>query len=193
MRLNLILLAIAGALIGTVIYRMGIIQVNRRFCLDLVPNLLLALGLMFALYRWGGGVGGIKEGAFAGLTTTLRFLPLLVIVFWAVGEGSVLIELHKPWVRAALAGKHGIVGAFIAAAIMPSSMTGLPIVADLWEGGADKTVLITFVVVSSLIGMQIVLFRQPYLGWEITGIYLGAAFTLSVFFAVGAGIWRLKF
>lgn len=192
MKLNIVLLTVAAALIALVTYRMGLIQLNRRFCLDLLPNLALAVVLMVALYFWAGGMHGVKLGALAGVKVTLKFVPLLVVVFWAVGEASLLIEMHKEWVREALGGKYGLIGAFLAAMVMPSGMTGLPIVADLWDKGADKKVLITFIVVSSLIGMQIVLFRQPILGWEITGVYLAFGFILSVVFTLGVGLWRPK-
>lgn len=192
MKVNIILLAIAAALVAIVTYRMGVIQLNRRLLVDLLPNLVLAFILMGALYHWAGGSKGVAQGALAGVMVTLKFIPLLVIVFWAVGEAGVLIKIHEEWIREALAGKYGLIGAFVAAVVMPSSMTGLPIVADLWDKGADRMVLITFVIVSSLVGMQIVLFRQPILGWQITGVYLACAFALSLLFAFGVGLWRMR-
>lgn len=138
MKLNIVLLTVAAALIALVTYRMGLIQLNRRFCLDLLPNLALAVVLMVALYFWAGGMHGVKLGALAGVKVTLKFVPLLVVVFWAVGEASLLIEMHKEWVREALGGKYGLIGAFLAAMVMPSGMTGLPIVADLWDKGGGQ-------------------------------------------------------
>lgn len=190
-KLNVLLLAIAAILIGIVTYRMNIVQLNRKFVFDLLPNLVVGVVLLGLLYK-SGGTTAVTQGAWAGMKVTLNFIPLLLMVFWAVGEGSVLIGMHREAVHEAISGKYGVVGAFVAAVVMPSSMTGLPIVADLWNSGADKTVLVTFLMVSSLVGIQLVMFRQPMLGWHITGWYLAAALSTSFLFALGASIWRLR-
>jgi uncharacterized membrane protein YraQ (UPF0718 family) len=179
MKLNVILMCSGLSLLAASLYRMGVIQVNRKFWTDLLP-LILATAILAGFAHRLHGLALVNEGAVLSAKMIAAYTPMLIVMFLAMGEATAIINLYRPVLMTYLAGKEGVFGSLFSAYLMPGSMTSMPIVRDLWDSGANRIPLLTFLLASPLVGWQIMLFSLPILGWKVTAIRFGLATVISV-------------
>jgi len=183
--LDIFLLVGGAVMVGAGLYRTGMLQFRT---VDIVPNLLLALVLCPWCW-WVAGGAGLSRGAALGVKMTVAYAPMILMSFLIAGIAMVLITHYQSRVDAFLGGRFGLLGAAGAGIIMPT-MTGMPIAREMWEAGNNHTAVLVFLLSSALLGFQIVLFRQPMLGWPLTIEYLYAASGLSMFIVLIASLYR---
>ncbi len=187
--LDIVLFSTAIALLFIVGYRMNLIRLDQKFILNIAPTIFIAAALFYLNFR--GNPGTASAGIRAGGTTFLSLVPMLLVAFWAMGEGMVLIRTYQAEVMESLRGGRGIAGSVFSGFAIPSSIAGLPIVKELWDAGGSKEILLVFLISSSLLNWQLVLFRQPMLGWTITAVSFAASLAASAAVAVAVWGWIL--
>ena len=173
-------LALAGVVLLLIAaQRSGALRINRQFVINNIP-LVIALGAVILINVRVGGRDLVLKGLGAAGQMTISFFPMLVLMFLLMGEAMVLVGLYRGELTTFLSGRHGLVGSFFSAIIMPGSLTSLPIIKELWDQGASRGPLLVFLLTSPLIGWQMILLQQPILGWKLTGIKVGLGVIISV-------------
>ncbi len=160
-------------------YRMGVIKFDKKFLIDQVPLIIALAVLMYYTTRTGGMTMTMSGLATAG-KMIVGYTPMLILMFLVMGEAMMIVSVHKVAMTTYLAGSHGLWGSLGAAFAMPGTLTSMPIVKELWEGGTSKAPLLVFLLTSPLIGWQIMLMRQPILGWKITGVMFAVSSLTSI-------------
>ena len=183
--LDIFLLVGGAAMVGAGLYRAGMLQFR---AIDIVPNLLLALVLCPWCW-WVAGGAGLSRSMMTGVKMTVVYAPMILMSFLIAGLAMVLIAHYQSRVDVFLGGRFGLLGAAGAGIIMPT-MTGMPIAREIWEAGGHQSAVMVFLLSSALLGFQIVLFRQPMLGWPLTIEYLYVASGLSMFIVLIASLYR---
>ncbi len=187
MKFNISLVCVGLMLLLGGFLRMGVIKFDRNFAINLLPILIVLIGVLFAAYYVGGGklvTAGLENGG----KMIVTFSPMLIIMFILMGVVGVLLIRYQPQFVGYLGGTKGLLGSLVSSFLMPGSITGLPIIRQLWDSGASPGPLLLFLLTSPLIGWQMVLVQYPILGWRLTGICFGLRFLTSVglFLIVGA-------
>jgi uncharacterized membrane protein YraQ (UPF0718 family) len=128
-----------------------------------------------------------------GYAVSINFMPVLIMSFLAMGQGMILLSQYRQELQTFLSGQHGLPGTLVAAAVTPGSITGLPIVKEMWLAGINKECLLLFLVTSPLIGWQMFFFKLPMLGWRITIIQSVASLAVACITLIclkfGSTVW----
>lgn len=190
MRINNALIGIALVLLSIAGYRMGILKFDRGFKTDVLPLAGFAAFMIVANF-WIGRAGLVQSGAAVSMNIFIKFLPVLVFMFITMGMATVLIGIYKESLMASLAGGKGIVATWFSSFLIPGSMTSLPVVKDLWEQGASKPALISFVLSSRLVSVWLIMMFVPMLGWRLAMIQYGFAIFASVLVTLAAWLWTV--
>lgn len=185
MKLNIVLMCTGLGLLATALCRMGMIKIDRKFMVDLLPLIVVTIALAGLAYRLGGQKL-TSEGTIISAKMIAAYMPMLLVMFVMMGEAMAVISLYRPLLTTYLAGKQGAFGALFSAYLMPGGLTSMPIVRDLWEKGVNPIPLIIFTFSSSLVNWQGVMVRQPILGWKLTAINFCLG-TIVAFASAGIG------
>ncbi|MCX6762797.1 MAG: hypothetical protein NT093_03395 [Candidatus Moranbacteria bacterium] len=139
--------------------------------------LLIFLALVIGNYKDGGPSQVIAGGAdsWKFFISRLAF-PLLMAVL-ITGQVQELVIRHKEFVEVWLTGGKGIIGGVVAGVLAPLGITMLTTVKYLWEGGiADRGVLLTFLMSTTMLNICITTIRWPLLGGKVMVVYLVMGF-----------------
>jgi len=151
--------------------------------LPLVVITVVLLGLNLKSDGWGLALKGLDNA----WKTTLKFSPVLVFMCLAMGQSDVLINRHRDAIKQGMSGEGGLLASFMAGIFSPGSLSGLPIVKVMWEEGFPKVSLVVFLIASTVINLQTMLMRAPFMGWRIAAIQYGICLGISIAFL--AAIW----
>ena len=135
--------------------------------------LLVLIVLIIFNYKDGGSrqviAGGTDSWEF--FISKLAF-PLLMAVL-ITGQVQELVTRHRDFVEVWLTGGKGIIGGVVAGVLAPLGITMLTTVKFLWEGGiADRGVLMTFLMSTTMLNICITTIRWPMLGGKVMVAYL---------------------
>jgi uncharacterized membrane protein YraQ (UPF0718 family) len=148
----------------------------------MVPLVVAAIALLIWMIATNAQQG-ITPGLIAGWRMLIGMMPMLTVMFVMTGLALMVAKQHESAVHGFLSGKGGYPGSLVVSALFPGSLTGLPMVKTLWESGAPKGPLLTFLLATPMIGWQMCLFKQPMIGWKIMSVQLVAGCFYSVFIA----------
>jgi len=193
MKLNIVLVTLGVVLLFTGIMRMNLIRLDRDFLINNIPLLGGFLILAFLNYKLIDGAHSVTEGLKAGGIMAAKFAPMLLFMFITMGAAIILINHYRDSIVPYLAGRSGLFGAYFSSFVMPGSLTSVPIVRELWISNPESRFgLLLFLGISPLVGWQVLLIRQPMLGWRIT--ILMFIFNLGASLVVFASTWMaMKF
>lgn len=167
MKINTILTVLGAAMLTAVFFRTN--KISWAFVLNTAPILVAMAVFAWINFRLGGRTSASK-GFAVGKVMAISFLPALAIMFLTMGQAMVLLSDYKDEIKSFLSGSYGLQGTVAAAGIMPGSITGLPIVKEMWYQGISRNCLLLFLLASPLINWQILFFKVPMLGWRLTAI-----------------------
>lgn len=131
------------------------------------PMLIMGLILMVANYR-SADKTAVADGWKETIKMSVSWTPLILVMFFLTGQANVLIRRNLDDVKTAISGGKGMIGAVVAGAITPGSMTSAPIIRELWSHQEGRGTLILYFLASNLINIQLILIRAPMLGKEAT-------------------------
>ncbi len=172
-------LIVAGA-------RMGVLRLDKKMAIDVLPLAVVAVALLVWMIATNAQKS-IAPGLVAGWRMLIGMMPMLTVMFIMTGLALMVAKQHESAVHGFLSGKGGYPGSLVVSALFPGSLTGLPMVKTLWESGAPRGPLLTFLLASPMISWQMCTFRQPMLGWKILTVQLIAGVVYAVFIA--ASCW----
>jgi hypothetical protein len=188
MKLTIVLVTLGITLLFTGIIRMNLIKLDRDFLINNIPLLGAFLILGFLNYKLIDGTRSVTEGLKIGGIMAARFAPMLLCMFITMGAAMVLINHYRDSIVPYLAGRSGLFGAWLSSFVMPGSLTSVPIVRELWISNPESRFgLLLFLGISPLVGWQVLLIRQPMLGWRIT--ILMFAFNVCASLIIFASTW----
>ncbi len=161
------------------------IKEKKSMILNLVLN-TLPLAVITVVLLWAnarsGGWESVSKGLEYGWKMLVRFMPILIFIFLAMGQAQVLIKNHEEAVRSGMSGERGLIASFVAGFLSPGNISGLPIVRVMWDDGFPKRALLIFLVTSTLVNLQTAMMRAPFIGWKIAGIQYGVCICIAVVF-----------
>jgi uncharacterized membrane protein YraQ (UPF0718 family) len=131
------------------------------------PMLLMGLILMVINHR-SSDKEAVNKGWEETVKMSIAWTPLILVMFFLTGQANALIRRNMDDVKTAISGGKGMIGATIAGAITPGSMTSAPIIRELWDHPEARGTLILYFLASNLINIQLILIRAPMLGKEAT-------------------------
>jgi uncharacterized membrane protein YraQ (UPF0718 family) len=150
--------------------------------LVMIVMVVLLVGVSYSR----GGTALVIQGLRAGGSSTLKLLPLLVVVFLLTGFVEVLLprDTAVKWLSDA-AGAKGLVIAWAAGIVTPGGgPIGLPIAASLMRAGASTSVLVTYLTSVGLLSFIRVPMEIGIYGVRLT-VYRLACSVLLPFVAGG--------
>jgi uncharacterized membrane protein YraQ (UPF0718 family) len=186
MKLNITLMGAGLGLLAAALYRMGAIKIDRKFFVDILPLMVGTVIIGIVVYHLGG-MKMINEAAGKSAKMIAGYAPMLTIMFIAMGGATVIVEMYRAPLVAYLGGRSGVFGSLVSAYLMPGSLTSMPILRTLWDGGTNRIPLVVFLLTTRLVGWQVMLVLQPILGWRITAIQFCLGTVVA--FAIAAVGW----
>jgi hypothetical protein len=156
--------------------------------------LLVIVGAIMYLNARSGGWDQVKNGFFAGGKQALKFTPLLMIIFIAMGQADVLIQKHDTEIKEGMSGERGLMASFVAGALSPGSIAGLKPAQEMWEvGGYNKRAIFIFILASMLVNVQTTVMRGGFMGWKLTVIMYGVCLAMGLSVLLAFWIWEKVF
>lgn len=149
--------------------------------LNTVPIVLIIV-LVASFNFHEGGVVQVLAGFSATLNMFTKYLAPIALMFLISGQAEVLMSNHMDLVREWLSGGRGMFAAWLAAVASPGGgLPVYPLAKSLWEQHTGRAAIMMFLVSASLCNWQVLMFRQPMLGWSSTLHLMGTGFAVSLF------------
>jgi len=161
------------------LYRQFPVQLDLKFVLQWVPLALICVGCGAYLY-WKGGSPLLEKGFAATGKVSANLVPLLIWLMPMMGVGAVMAICFKAEISGALQGKGGLLGAFLAAWLSPTSQSLTGFVSELWVNVSLRPTLIYALIAAPLVSWNIFLIRQMGLGWSISLRLYGISFLVAI-------------
>lgn len=158
MKLNLLLIALGLSLVCLGVYRINPIKLDARFLIGNGP-LAVAILLILGTLRIFGKPANMTSGFTNTCATTAGMLPLLLLLMPVIGYGTALAKMYEGPIAASLSGPFGYPIAWLTSIFSPSSTALMGAVNTLWEDKAVHGVLLYFTTVSSLLSLNLFVFR----------------------------------
>ena len=147
-----------------------------RFGADTVAILIIGVATLLVAF-YAGGWGLVRKGAFEGGKLFVVFIPTFVVAFLIVGLVKVLMDKYMDFEHLGvwLSGSKGILIALLSGILTPVILPFYPLLKELWGHNVGRLAIIMFLVSLSL-NWQVMLFRVPLLGWNISLLSFGSSF-----------------
>jgi uncharacterized membrane protein YraQ (UPF0718 family) len=134
--------------------------------------ILAALAALLFLVAWRRRDGSHRRGLKVSWQTFKRTLPVLLLAFAIVGYVDVLEP--QALVQAWLGPESGLTGLLLAEVVgflLPGGpYVVFPLIAVLYEAGAGLGPAVTLITSWSMLGLIIVTFELPFMGWRFTAV-----------------------
>lgn len=155
---------------------------------SIISMLVLVAGLIgFAGYK-GGGL--VEQGFRTAGSTSLKFVPILLVAFVIMGFVDALLpqEVVEKWLSDA-AGWRGIGVAWLAGVLTPAgSIIGLPLAAALLKAGVGAGVLVTYLTSMATLSLIRIPLEIGFYGWRLMALRVAVSLVLP-FVAGGLARW----
>jgi hypothetical protein len=158
MKTDLWLIALGALLLCTGLYRRFPLKLDEKILIFLVPvSVMLIAAIALIILTHNQKILPATGEDFLKITSS--YIPILVMLFMSMAIAGRLVTIYQVQVEIFLK-NYGVIGAFFAAVISPSSAMASKIVNYLWANPALRVTLVTFVMVSPLLSVSVTLIRM---------------------------------